>query len=111
MDLAATFGPVEGLTTTINFTDLLGIVSAPGQVAEVALIRTGIDVFDGVIRYQLLPDLRVRVVRGRWPFAGGELILEETLLVFIKPAPRNLTLRVVGLSLARFLTTQACHNI
>ena len=34
MDLAAPFGPVEGLTTTIHFTDLLGLTSAPGQVAR-----------------------------------------------------------------------------
>ena len=34
MNLAAPFGPVEGLTTTIHFTDLLGLTSAPGQVAR-----------------------------------------------------------------------------
>ena len=34
MDLAAPFGPVEGLTTTIHFTDLLGLTSAPGQEAR-----------------------------------------------------------------------------
>ena len=111
MDLAATFGPVEGLTTTVNFTDLLGLVSAPGQVAEVDLIRTGIDVFDGVIRYQLMPDLRVRVESGRWPFAGGELILEETILDFSKPAPKNLTFRVVGLDAAQFVQIMEFSNI
>ncbi|MFC7498356.1 YdbH domain-containing protein [Enterovirga sp. GCM10030262] len=111
MDLAATFGPVEGLTTTINFTDLLGLVSAPGQVAEVDLIRTGIDVFDGLVRYQLLPDLRVRVESGRWPFAGGVLILEETILDFSRPAPKTLTFRVVGLDAARFVEIMEFSNI
>jgi hypothetical protein len=70
MSLAAAFGPVERLSTTINFTDLLGLQTAPAQVANVGVIRTGIDVFDGLIRYQLLPGLRVRVESGRWPVRG-----------------------------------------
>ena len=47
MDLAAPFGPVEGLATRIDFTDLLGLTSAPAQEARVRLIRAGIDVYDG----------------------------------------------------------------
>lgn len=111
MDLAATFGPVEGLNTTINFTDLLNLVTAPGQVAEVDLIRSGIDVFDGLIRYQLLPDLQVRVESGTWPFAGGTLMLEETLLDFSRPAPKKLTFRVVGLDAASFVQLMEFTNI
>lgn len=103
MDLAAPFGPVEGLTTTVNFTDLLALESAPGQVAEVDLIQTGIDVVDGTIRYQLLRDLKVRVESGHWPFAGGDLFLEETVLDFSKPTTKILTFRVVGLDAATFV--------
>ena len=111
MDLAATFGPVEGLSTTLHFTDLLGLVSAPGEVAETDLIRTGIDVVDGRIRYQLLPGLRVKVEGGRWPFAGGELFLEETILDFSKPTAKQLTFRVVGLDAARFIQQMEFSNI
>jgi translocation and assembly module TamB len=111
MDLAATFGPVEGLSTSIHFTDLLGLVSASGQVAETDLIRTGIDVLDGRIRYQLLPGLRVRVESGRWPFAGGELFLEETVLDFSKPSTKRLVFRVVGLDAARFVQQMEFSNI
>lgn len=103
MDLAAPFGPVEGLTTTIEFTDLLGLTSAPGQIANVDLIRTGIDVVDGTIRYQLLPDLKVRVESGRWPFMGGILVLEETILDFSVPSTKRLTFRVIGLDAAVFV--------
>ena len=110
-NLAASFGPVEGLTTAVYFTDLLGLVSAPGQVAEVGLLRTGIDVFDGRIRYQLLPNLHVRVEGGRWPFAGGELLLEETILDFSKPSPKQLTFRVIGLDMARFVQQMEFANI
>lgn len=111
MDLAATFGPVEGLTTTVHFTDLLGLTSAPGQLAEVDLVRTGIDVLDGRIRYQLLPGLRVRVESGRWPFAGGTLILEETVLDFSRPSPKALTFRVEGLDAALFIQKMEFANI
>ena len=37
MDFAAAFGPVEGLSTTLHFTDLLGLATAPGQDAKVDL--------------------------------------------------------------------------
>jgi hypothetical protein len=111
MNLAATFGPVENLTTTIRFTDLLNLVTAPGQEAEVGVVRTGIDVFDGRIRYQLLPGLRVRVESGRWPFAGGELFLEETVLDFSKPSEKRLTFRVTGMDAARFVQQMEFSNI
>lgn len=111
MNFAANFGPVEGLSTTIRFTDLLGLQTAPGQVANVDLIRTGIDVFDGLIRYQLLPDLRVRVESGRWPYAGGELLLEETILDFSRPSPKRLTFRLVGMDAARFVQVFEFNNI
>jgi translocation and assembly module TamB len=111
MNLAAPFGPVEGLTTSITFTDLLGLVSAPGQVAEVGVIRTGIDVFDGLIRYQLLSDNRVRIEGGRWPFAGGELFLEETVLDFGRTSTHRLTFRVVGMQAANFIQQMEFGNI
>jgi len=111
MDLAAPFGPVEGLTTRIEFTDLLGLVSAPGQVAEIELVRPGIDVFDGTLVYQLRPDYHVQVETGRWPHAGGELILEPTLLDFSQPSVKYLTFRVVGLDAARFVQQMEFSNI
>ncbi|MDP8994180.1 MAG: YdbH domain-containing protein, partial [Pseudomonadota bacterium] len=111
MNLAASFGPVEGLTTTIRFTDLLNLVSAPGQVAEVDLIRAGIDVADGVIRYQLLPDSHVRIEGGRWPLAGGELLLEPTLLDFGQPSTKFLTFEVIGLDAARFVSQLGISSI
>jgi hypothetical protein len=111
MDFAAAFGPVEGLSTTLHFTDLLGLVSAPGQEAEIGLVRAGIDVLDGRIRYQLLPGLQVKVESGRWPFAGGELILEETVLDFSKPSAKRLTFRVEGLDAALFIQKMEFANI
>jgi hypothetical protein len=111
MDFAAAFGPVESLSTSLHFTDLLGLASAAGQEARIGLVRAGIDVLDGRIRYQLLPGLQVRVESGRWPFAGGELLLEETLLDFSKPSAKRLTFRVEGLDAALFIQKMEFANI
>lgn len=111
LNFAAPFGPVEGLTTTIHFTDLLGLTSAPGQVAEIDLVRTGVDVYDGLLRYQLRPNSHVAVESGRWPFAGGELLLEATVLDFSQESVKYLTFRVVGMDAARFVQQMEFSNI
>jgi hypothetical protein len=103
MDLAAPFGPVEGLTTSVHFTDLLGLETAPGQTATVASINPGILVENGVIRYQFLPNQLVKVERGEWPFMGGRLILHETVLNFARPTAKRLTFEVVGLDAEVFV--------
>ncbi|MGQ0559055.1 MAG: intermembrane phospholipid transport protein YdbH family protein [Sphingosinicella sp.] len=111
MNLAAPFGPVEGLATSIRFTDLLGLVSAPGQVVTARLVRAGIDIFDGRLIYQLRPNYRVAIESGRWPLAGGELLLEPTVLDFSQQSTKYLTFRVVGLDAARFIEMMRFANI
>jgi len=97
LDLAAAFGPVNGIKGTIHFSDLLGFTTEPGQTVQIASINPGILVENGVITYELLPHQMVRVQGGRWPFMGGELILHETVLNLGKPSPKRLTFEVVGL--------------
>ena len=103
MDLAAPFGPVSGLTTTVRFSDLLGLESEPGQVATLRSINPGILVENGVIRYQLLPNQMVRIEGGEWPFMGGRLILQETMLNFGRPSAKRLTLQLVGFDAKQFV--------
>lgn len=110
-DLAASFGPVTGLSTTVRFTDLLALQTAPTQEARIARIQAGIDIFDGVIRYQLLPGLKVRVEGGVWPFAGGELSLAETILDFGQPVEKKLIFNVRGVDGARFVEQFEFDNI
>lgn len=102
-DLAAAFGPVQGLATEVRFTDLLNMVSAPGQVATVAVVNPGVEVDNGVVRYTLLKDQRVDVQGAEWPFAGGRLVLDPTLLDFAEHQERHLTFRVEGVDAALFL--------
>ena len=111
MDLAASFGPVTGMTGTIHFTDLLGLQTAPGQLVSLASVNPGILVENGVIRYQLLPDNLVRIERGEWPFMGGQLILQETILNFGRPSPKRLTFEVVGLDAKTFVDSMGFKEI
>lgn len=109
--LAAAFGPVTGLSGDIVFTDLLGLVTAPDQAMTVASINPGVLVEDGVVRYQLITGLRVQVLRGDWPFAGGRLVLRPTVLDFSAEAARRLTFEVAGLDAARFITKLEVKNL
>ena len=59
--LAAPFGPVTGLAGDIRFTDLLNMVTAPDQTLTVATVNPGILVEDGVVRYRIVPGLKVAV--------------------------------------------------
>ena len=111
MNLAAAFGPVEGLSTEVVFTDLLGLETGPGQQAFLASVNPGIPALNGKISYQLLSDRRVAVEAGRWPFAGGELILEPTILDFGIDKDRRLTFRVVGVDAERFLAGYDFQNL
>lgn len=110
-NLAAAFGPVNGLTTTLVFDDLIGLKSAPGQIVSLAEVNPGIPVTGGEIEYQLLGDNRVRIQGGRWPFAGGELLLHPTTLNFNADQPRRLTFDLVGVDAAVFLQSFGFDNI
>ena len=111
MDLAASFGPVTGMNGTIVFTDLLGLQTAAGQTVTLESVNPGILVENGVLRYQLLPDNLVRVERGEWPFMGGRLILQETILNFGRPSPKRLTFEVVGLDAKTFVDSMGFKEL
>lgn len=109
--LAAAFGPVTGLTTTLSFDDLIGLKSAPGQIAKIEEINPGIPVIDGEIEYRLLGDNRVRIEGGSWPFGGGRLLLHPTTLDFNADKARRLSFDIVGVDAAVFLQSFGFDNI
>ena len=111
INLAAAFGPVTGLKGRIHFTDLLGMVSAPDQRLTIGEINPGVSVTDGVIRYSLLPDRKLAVAGGTWPFSGGTLTLEPTILDMGQPVARRLTFRIAGLDAATFVQQLDFKNI
>lgn len=109
--LAAAFGPVTGITTSLHFTDLLNLESAPMQVATVKTINPGIAVTDGRITYRLLSGNRVQIDRGIWPFAGGTMTLLPTTLDFAEAGARRLTFRLEGIAADQFLTQFDFKNL
>lgn len=111
MNLAAAFGPVQGLSTNIAFTDLLGLVTEPHQQLRLASVHPGVEVHDGVIHYQLLPDYRVAIENGRWPLAGGELTLLPTVLDMSAERSRHLTFRVLGIQAGSFIELLELENV
>jgi translocation and assembly module TamB len=111
LNFAAAFGPVTGLAGKIHFSDLLGMETPPGQLVTIEAINTGVAVENGVVRYQLLPGQVVRVEEGRWPFSGGDLVLEPTRLDFGQPIERRMTFRVAGMDAAQFVEQFEFKNI
>ena len=111
LNLAAAFGPVTGLSGEINFSDLLALETAPGQIVTLSEVNPGVAVFNGQIRYRLLPDFKMQVEGGQWPFAGGQLYLEPTILDLSEEAERRLQFTVEGVDAAQFLTQFDFENM
>ena len=111
INLAAAFGPVTGLAGEIKFSDLLALETAPGQIVSLSEVNPGVAVFNGQIRYRLLPDYKMQVEGGEWPFAGGKLYLEPTILDLSEEAERRLQFTVEGVDAAQFLTQFDFENM
>jgi hypothetical protein len=109
--LAAAFGPVEGLSGEIRFTDLLNLVTAPGQEVRLKSVNPGVEVRDGLVRYRIEPGMKVHVEGGGWPFSGGQLVLLPTVMDFSADVDRYLTFRVVGLDAGAFIQAMELENI
>ena len=111
LDFAAAFGPVQRLAGRIHFNDLLNLSTPPGQRATLGSVNPGVEVTDGQLLYQMLPGQQVRIESGRWPFAGGTLLLQPALLDFSADHPRRLTFDVEGVNAALFLQRYEFDNI
>ena len=110
-NLAAAFGPVSGLSGRIHFDDLIALSTPPGQEVALASVNPGIVVVDGRVRYQLLAGQRARIEGGRWDFAGGQLLLQPSLISFGNEEPRRLVFDVSGVDAALFLQRYGFENI
>ena len=109
--LAAAFGPVEGLSGELRFTDLLGLVSAPGQEVRITSVNPGVEARDGVVRYRLEAGQKVRIEGGGWPFSGGQLVLLPTTMDFSANVDRYMTFRMIGLDAGAFIQAMDLKNI
>ena len=111
LDFAAAFGPVQGASGTLVFTDLLGLTTAPDQRIRVASINPGIEVFDGEIGIQLTNGEVLEVTGGTWPFMGGTLTMRPVTLNLGVSEVRAYILEIVGLEASQFVQRMELENI
>jgi hypothetical protein len=111
LDFAAAFGPVRGASGTLEFTDLLGLTTAPNQRLRVASVNPGIEVTDGEIEVQLRGGQVLALQGARWPFMGGTLTMRAVDVTFGASEVRRYVLEIEGLDAARFVERMELNNI
>ncbi len=111
LDFAAAFGPVTGLSGTVEFSDLLGLTTKPNQRLAIREINPGIVVNDGVVDFQLGPDLALNLNSTTFPFMGGTLTMRPTRMNLGTAETRNYTFDIVGLDAAQFVQRMELANI
>ncbi|AWW75043.1 exoprotein [Erythrobacter sp. KY5] len=110
-DFAAAFGPVQQVSGEIEFTDLLGLTTAPGQVLNIGTVNPGIEALGGQVAYSLTGGTLVTVEEGRWPFMGGTLILRPTKINFGGGEGQSYVFELIALDAATFVTQMELSNI
>lgn len=111
LDFAAAFGPTKGVSGTVEFTDLLGLVTAPDQRLRIAAINPGIEVGNGEVSFQLKGDNLLEVNGAHWPFLDGTLDLMPTRMVLGASEVRRYTLKVSGANAAKFVQQLELGNL
>ncbi len=111
LDFAAAFGQVTGASGTLNFTDLLGLTTAPDQRFSIKTINPGIEVYDGEIGIEIRNGEVLSVTGGTWPFMGGTLTLRPVKLNIGASEERTYVLDIKGLEASQFVQRMALSNI
>ena len=111
LDFAAAFGPVKGASGTVEFTDLLGLTTAPNQRIRIAALNPGIEIYDGEIAFQLRNGEVIAVEGGTWPFLGGTLRLEPLNINLGVAESRTYVIVIEGLEAAKFIERMELNNI
>lgn len=110
LDFAAAFGPVRGASGTIEFSDLLGLTTAPNQRLRIASINPGIEVTEGEVGLELRNGEVLALTGGSWPFMGGTLTMRPVELHIGATEERRYVLEVEGLDAARFVEYMELGN-
>ena len=110
-DLAAEFGPVEGVSGQIQFTDLINLTTAPDQRLTLASMNPGIEIFDGEISYEIRDGTLLAVNSGDWPFLGGTLELRPVTLNIGASEERRYVLNVSGVEASQFIQRMELSNL
>lgn len=111
IDLAAAFGPVYGARGTIRFTDLLALTTAPNQRITIDRVNPGIEVYDGVVTFQLSNGELLQLQGGTWPFMGGTLTMRPVDIRFGVEEVRSYVLVIEGLEASQFVQQMELGNL
>ncbi|MXO73891.1 exoprotein [Altererythrobacter aerius] len=111
LDFAAAFGPVKGARGTIEFSDLLGLTTAPNQRIAIGSVNPGIEVTEGELVFALRGGQFLSVEGATWPFMGGTLTLRSTSLNLGMSEERHYIFEIEGLDAARFVDHLDLKNI
>lgn len=110
-DFAAAFGPVERVSGTVEFSDLLSLTTAGPQRLRIGAINPGVEVFDGVFDFAVRDATLVSIRGGRWPFFGGTMILRPTELNLSAAERRSYVIEIVGADAAQFVAAMEMGNL
>ncbi len=111
LDLAAAFGPAQGVSGTVVFTDLIGLTTAPGQRLAVRSINPGIEAHDGSIAFDLSEGQLLSLRDAKWPFLGGTLTMEPVALRVGVAETRRYVIRIHGADAAQFVAQMDLGNL
>ncbi len=111
LDFAAAFGPVKGASGTVEFTDLIGLTTAPDQRLRIGSVNPGIEVTDGELVFSLRNGQVLGVGGATWPFMGGTLTLRSTSLNLGVSEERRYVFEIEGLQAAEFVQRMELPNI
>jgi len=103
-------GPVDGISGTVAFDDLLALTTPPGQSLRIARINPGVVVDDGVVVFRLLGPDAAAITRIRWPYAGGTLELAP-VTIRAGDVRRDFLLTVDDLDAQQFLQRFEIKNL
>lgn len=110
-DFAGAVGPVKGVAGSIEFTDLLGMVTAPHQTLRIASINPGIEATDGLIHFAMEPGFVFSLEDARWPFLDGHMEMLPTRMQLGGAATRRFEVRLTGVNAAQLITHMEISNL
>ncbi|MDX2276045.1 MAG: YdbH domain-containing protein [Hyphomonadaceae bacterium] len=95
----STIPVIENVRGEVFFDDLVNLTTPPGQVLEIGALNPGVEVRNGRVAFQLLPEQNVAIESATFEFAGGELALAPTTIALGAEETRfNLTLSDVDVA-------------
>lgn len=110
-DFAAAFGPVQQVSGTVAFSDLLALTTEGTQRLRIGSINPGVEVFDGTFDFALREGTNVSIKGGRWPFFGGTMELRPTELNLAVSEVRRYVIEISGADAAQFIASMELGNI